>query len=105
MFEINKNYTFKMKSFRPRNGFMFAQVQHTANVEPSGSTRRAAGAAASAAEPVTTNIEILIGNASDYRLADLLELKRADVSITGDFHEMKSVNGNEYPRFWNVAFS
>ena len=76
-------YTFVMKSFRPRNGFMFATVQDKSK----------------------KTLDLLIGQAADFRLADLLELKRAEANIVGLFKEYKEVGRNTYPRFWNVSFS
>ena len=82
-FVVDTEYTFAMKSFRPRNGFMFATVQDKSK----------------------RTLDLLIGQASDFRLADLLELKRAEANIVGLFKEYKEVGSNTYPRFWNVSFS
>ena len=79
-FAENTNYTFGMRSFRYRNGFCFATVM-----------------VADATQ------EILIGNASDYPLAAMLQAKQMGASVYGTFKGLHNHNGVEYPRFWNVS--
>jgi hypothetical protein len=73
-------YTFSMRSFRVRNNFTFATVSHK-----------------------DSKMEILIGQSSDYKFGDLLQAKQFGGSIYATFKKMETINGVEYPRFWDVS--
>jgi hypothetical protein len=79
-FIADKEYSFSLRSFRVRNNFMFATVKHG-----------------------DENLEVLIGNSTDYRIADMLSVKQMGGNVYGTFKEMHNHNGVDYPRFWNVS--
>jgi hypothetical protein len=79
-FNVDQEYTFKMRSFRYRNQWAFCTV------------------------PVQNqNIEILIGGAQDYPLASMLQAKQLGGNVYGTFKGYHNHNGVDYPRFWNVS--
>lgn len=75
-FIVDKEYTFSMRSFRISNGFAFVS---------------------------TGNMQILIGNAADYKLGDLLLAKQMNGNVYATFKEMRTINNVEFPAFKNVS--
>jgi hypothetical protein len=73
-------YIFSMRSFRVRNNFTFATVSYK-----------------------DSKLEILIGSSSDYKFGDLLQAKQFGGSIYATFKNVTTVNGVDYPRFWDVS--
>ena len=73
-------YIFSMRSFRVRNNFTFATVSYK-----------------------DAKLEILIGQSSDYKFGDLLQAKQFGGSIYATFKNVTTVNGVDYPRFWDVS--
>ena len=73
-------YIFSMRSFRVRNNFTFATVSYK-----------------------DTKLEILIGSSSDYKFGDLLQAKQFGGSVYATFKNVTTVNGVDYPRFWDVS--
>lgn len=73
-------YIFTMRSFRVRNNFAFATVSYK-----------------------DSKLEILIGSSSDYKFADLLQAKQFGGSLYATFKNTTTVNGVDYPRFWDVS--
>ena len=79
-FDLDKEYTFSMRSFRYRNQWAFCTVIFKG-------------------EPM----EILIGAASDYQLPAMLQAKQFGGNVYGTFRGYHNHNGVDYPRFWNVS--
>ena len=79
-FVTDSEYIFSMRSFRMKNGFTFATVLFK-----------------------DTKIEILIGTTADYKFGDLLTAKQGGGSLYATFKQMASVNGIDYPRFWDIT--
>jgi len=79
-FDVEKEYTFTMRSFRYRNNWAFCTVTHNGE-----------------------NLEILIGQAADYPLPAMLQAKQFGGNVYGTFKGYHEHNGVEYPRFWNVS--
>ena len=73
-------YIFSMRSFRVRNNFTFASVNYK-----------------------DSKLEILIGQSSDYKFGDLLQAKQFGGSLYATFKNVVTVNGVDYPRFWDVS--
>ncbi len=79
-FDVEKEYTFSMRSFRFRNGWAFCTVIHQG-----------------------VSMEILIGQSSDYPLPAMLQAKQFGGNVYGVFKGYHEHNDVEYPRFWNVS--
>ncbi len=79
-FDVEKEYTLTMRSFRYRNNWAFCTVPHNGE-----------------------NLEILIGQAADYQLPAMLQAKQFGGNVYGTFKGYHNHNGVEYPRFWNVS--
>lgn len=79
-FVAETEYIFSMRSFRIKNGFTFATVLLK-----------------------DTKLDILIGNATDYKFGELMQAKQFGGNVYATFKQMASVNGVEYPRFWDVS--
>ena len=79
-FDVDKEYTFSMRSFRFRNGWAFCTVTHNGE-----------------------NMEILIGQSADYQLPAMLQAKQFGGNVYGTFKGYHNHNGVDYPRFWNVS--
>ena len=79
-FDVEKEYTFSMRSFRYRNQWAFCTVTHQGE-----------------------SLEILIGQAQDYPLPAMLQAKQFGGNVYGTFKGYHEHNGVEYPRFWNVS--
>ncbi len=79
-FDVEKEYTFSMRSFRYRNQWAFCTVIHGGQ-----------------------SMEILIGQSSDYPLPAMLQAKQFGGNVYGVFKGYHEHNGIEYPRFWNVS--
>ncbi len=79
-FDVDKEYTFSMRSFRFRNGWAFCTVTFNG-----------------------VNLEILIGQSADYQLPAMLQAKQFGGNVYGTFKGYHEHNGVEYPRFWNVS--
>jgi hypothetical protein len=73
-------YVFSMRSFRSRNNYTFATVNHK-----------------------DSKVEILIGQSSDYTVSTMLQAKQFGGNIYATFKRMETINGVEYPRFWDVS--
>ena len=73
-------YIFSMRSFRVRNNFTFATVSYK-----------------------DSKLDILIGQSSDYKFGDLLQAKQFGGSLYATFKNVVTVNGVDYPRFWDVS--
>ena len=79
-FDVDKEYTFSMRSFRFRNGWAFCTVTFNG-----------------------VNLEILIGQSADYQLPAMLQAKQFGGNVCGTFKGYHEHNGVQYPRFWNVS--
>jgi len=79
-FDVDKEYTFSMRSFRYRNQWAFCTVTHNGE-----------------------NLEILIGQAVDYPLPAMLQAKQFGGNVYGTFKGYHNHNGVDYPRFWSVS--
>ncbi len=79
-FDMEKEYTFSMRSFRYRNQWAFCTVVFKG-------------------QPM----EILIGQATDYSLPAMLQAKQFGGNVYGTFKGYHNHNGVDYPRFWNVS--
>ena len=79
-FVAETEYIFSMRSFRIKDGYTFATVLLK-----------------------DTKLDILIGNATDYKFGDLMQAKQFGGNVYATFKRMNTVNGVEYPRFWDVS--
>ena len=79
-FEVEREYTFSMRSFRYRNQWAFCTVVYK-----------------------DTSMEILIGAATDYPLPAMLQAKQFGGNVYGTYKGNHNHNGVDYPRFWNVS--
>ncbi|MBE0662829.1 MAG: hypothetical protein IH597_10190 [Bacteroidales bacterium] len=79
-FNMDQEYTFKMRSFRYRNNWAFATVVYK-----------------------EATIEILIGETASYPLPAMLQAKQFGGNVYGTFKGYHNHNGIDYPRFWNVS--
>ena len=79
-FVVDQEYVFSMRSFRMRNGFTFATVSFKDN-----------------------KFEILIGSTNDYKFGDLLQAKSMQANLYATYKNTVSVNGVNYPRFWDIG--
>lgn len=76
-FVVGEEYTYSLRSFRISNGFMFVSTGK--------------------------DLQILIGQASDYKLETMLLAKQMQGSVYATFKEWRTVNNVRYPAFINVA--
>ena len=79
-FVAETEYIFSLRSFRMKNGFAFATVMYK-----------------------DIKVEILIGSTADYKFGDLLIAKQGGGNLYATFKQMAIINGEEYPRFWNIG--
>lgn len=79
-FVAETEYIFSMRSFRMKNGFTFATVLFK-----------------------DTKLDILIGSATDYKFGELMQAKQFGGNVYATFKHMTTVNGVQYPRFWDVS--
>jgi hypothetical protein len=76
-FTPGEEYTYALRSFRISNGFMFVSTGK--------------------------DLQILIGNASDYKLETMLLVKQMQGNVYATFKEWRTVNNVRYPAFTNVT--
>ncbi|MBE0662543.1 MAG: hypothetical protein IH597_08755 [Bacteroidales bacterium] len=79
-FNLDQEYTFKMRSFRYRNQWAFVTVIHKEET-----------------------MEILIGEMAAYPLPAMLQAKQLGGNVYGKFKGYHNHGGVDYPRFWNVS--
>jgi hypothetical protein len=79
-FNMDQEYTFKMRSFRYRNGWCFCTVPWKGE-----------------------NLEILIGQSPEYPLTAMLQAKQLGGNVYGTFVGYHNHNGTDYARFFGVS--